>query len=101
VAGPDRVPAASLDHQPIFYIQDNGIGIPAKHFQTIFRMFKRLHARDKYGGGVGAGLAIAKAIVERHGGRIWVESESGVGTTFFFTLGPSREAPVHQPPADR
>ena len=54
---------------------------------TIFRIFKRLHSRDKFGGGTGAGLTIVKKIVERHGGRIWVESIGGQGTTFKFTLG--------------
>ncbi|MEM8533543.1 MAG: ATP-binding protein [Chloroflexota bacterium] len=68
------------------YIRDNGIGIPEKHQQTIFRIFKRLHGRDKYGGGTGVGLAIVKRIIDRHGGNIRVESEPGQGTTFYFTI---------------
>ncbi len=71
----------------VFYVRDNGIGIPARHRDTVFRIFKRLHAREKFGGGTGAGLTIAKKVVERHGGRIWIESAEGEGTTFYFTLG--------------
>ncbi len=69
-----------------FHVKDNGIGIEEKHLKTVFKIFKRLHAKDKYGGGVGAGLTIVQKIVERHNGRIWVESSFGRGSTFFFTL---------------
>jgi signal transduction histidine kinase len=72
---------------PTFYVRDDGIGIRPQHQETIFRLFKRLHGRDKFGGGMGAGLTIARRIVERHRGRIWVESTYGAGATFFFTLG--------------
>ena len=71
---------------PVFHVRDNGIGIPEKHYDAVFRIFKRLHGRDKFGGGTGAGLTIVKKIVERHHGRIWLESAPGEGTTFYFTL---------------
>lgn len=70
----------------VFYVRDNGIGIPDKHSSTVFRIFKRLHSREQYGGGTGVGLTIVKKIIERHGGGIWIESQFGEGTTFFFTL---------------
>ncbi|MEM9804358.1 MAG: ATP-binding protein [Cyanobacteria bacterium P01_D01_bin.56] len=70
----------------VIYVKDNGIGIQERHFQNIFRLFKRLHERNNYGGGTGVGLTIAKKIIERHGGQIWVESNYGEGTTFYFVL---------------
>ena len=76
---------------PTFYVKDNGIGIREKHLETIFRIFKRLHGQNQYGGGTGAGLTIVKKIVERHGGEIWVESQLKTGTTFYFTLTQEKE----------
>ncbi len=71
---------------PVFYVRDNGIGIAEKQQQTVFGIFRRLHGKDAYGGGAGAGLSIVKKMVERHGGKIWLESAPGEGATFFFTL---------------
>ncbi|MEI6043546.1 MAG: ATP-binding protein [Chloroflexota bacterium] len=84
---PENPPNAGEQRAPvIFYIRDNGIGIREKHFDSIFRIFKRLHARDEFGGGIGIGLTIVRKIIERHGGKIWLESTYGKGTTFYFTL---------------
>ncbi|MBF0102147.1 MAG: hypothetical protein HQK77_14690 [Desulfobacterales bacterium] len=70
-----------------FYVKDNGIGIDPKYHQEIFRMFYRLHNHDEYGGGLGAGLAITKKIIEQHGGKIWINSTPDEGTEFIFNFG--------------
>ena len=80
-----EVSCRTFDNHYEFQVRDNGIGISKKYQEQIFIIFKRLHTRDKYEG-TGIGLAVCKKVVKNHGGKIWIESEEGKGTTMFFTI---------------
>ena len=80
------VGAIEQDGQKVFFVRDNGIGVDKHYYQKMFEIFQRLPSGKKIGEGTGVGLTIVKRIIEHHGGKIWLESELGKGTTFFFTL---------------
>jgi len=81
-----HISAREEKDQYVFIVADNGIGIEPQYFERIFQIFQRLHPKNDFGGGTGIGLAICKRIIERHGGKIWVESKKGKGSVFYFTI---------------
>lgn len=87
-----HISAEQSNDRWIFRVEDNGIGIDKQYSEVVFQMFRRLHERDRYAGN-GIGLAITKKIVERHGGRIWFDSELEKGSTFYFTM-PAAEGDI-------
>jgi signal transduction histidine kinase len=92
--GDQESPRIEIGHEgfdgdmPILYVRDNGVGIQTQFHENIFGLFNKL---DIHSEGTGVGLTLVKRIIEFHGGRIWVESEYGLGTTFFFTLPPGSQ----------
>jgi signal transduction histidine kinase len=91
-ASPKRIavgsaPPRTAGGPPVMFVRDNGIGLPAD-YQRIFKVFKRLHRPEEFGGGAGIGLALVQKMVQRHGGEVWAESRPQEGTTFYFTLAP-------------
>ena len=80
-----QIESEKKDNEWVFTVSDNGIGVPVENWQDIFIIFRRLHTRVQYPGN-GIGLSICKKIIERHGGKIWIEAQAGSGTCFKFTL---------------
>lgn len=95
-----HVSAREHSGECVFCVKDNGIGLDMKYSREIFGMFKRLHGAEEYEGR-GIGLALCHAVIERHGGRIWVESEPGTGSSFYFTLPRQTPETVRSPESVR
>jgi light-regulated signal transduction histidine kinase (bacteriophytochrome) len=91
-----KVRAQDENNHWLFSVEDNGIGMRQKYISKVFGVFQRLHHQDEYQG-TGIGLSICQKIMQNHGGRIWVKSELGKGSTFFFTLPkkPKRRTSIH------
>jgi PAS domain S-box-containing protein len=90
-----HVSVQTKDTEYLFSVQDNGIGIAPEYFDRLFKIFQRLHTREEYPGS-GIGLAVCKKIVERHGGRIWIESQEGKGSTIYFTLSKKEKGVINK-----
>ena len=84
------------DGEIVYYVRDNGVGFDMQHAGNLCSMFHRLHRDDEFPGS-GVGLAIVKRLVERHGGRIWVEGQLGAGATIYFVMSAKPRAPDHLP----
>jgi light-regulated signal transduction histidine kinase (bacteriophytochrome) len=80
-----QIGAENKNHEWVLTVSDNGIGIPVENWQDIFVIFRRLHTRTEYPGN-GIGLSVCKKIIERHGGKIWIEAQASPGCCFKFTL---------------
>lgn len=86
-----EIGCTTKDNARVFFVRDNGIGIPSEFYADVFRIFKRLNEEDDNVKGTGVGLTFVKKIIERHEGRIWIESEMGKGTVFYFTIHEPKE----------
>jgi two-component system, LuxR family, sensor kinase FixL len=82
----DEMKRSNVVERQVFYVKDDGIGIAEEFHEDVFRIFKRLNAEDDDKKGTGVGLTFVRKIIERHGGRIWLDSAPGKGTTFYFTM---------------